>query len=139
MNLRLHHVGVVVRKIAPAADNYVRNLGYEIRTEVFHDPVQTAFVQFLALPGDASYLELVAPDGPDSRLTNALKTHGGINHICYAVPAMDDAFAALRDRGYLAIHAPVPAVAFQGRRIAWFMGRDHLLVELVEQGRAGEL
>ena len=40
--------------------------GYEVRTPVIHDPLQTAFVQFLALPGDRVYLEFVSPDGPES-------------------------------------------------------------------------
>jgi methylmalonyl-CoA/ethylmalonyl-CoA epimerase len=136
---RVHHVGVVVKEIPGAAANYAGNLGYEIRSEVFHDPVQTAFVQFLALPGETVYLELVAPDGPASKVANALKKGGGINHICYKVPDIEGAMASLQDGGYLPLQAPVPAVAFNGRRIAWLMGRDRLLVELVEQGPADEL
>jgi hypothetical protein len=37
------------------------------------------------------------------------------------------------------IAAPVPAVAFNGRRIAWLIGRDKLLTELVERGADAEL
>jgi|SRR5271157_382570 len=136
---RTHHIGVLVKDVASVLENYVNDLGYEVRSELFHDPVQTAFVQFLALPRDAVLLELVAPDGPQSRLANALKKSGGINHICYSVMDMDDSLVALQDRRFVMIHAPQPAVAFNGRRIAWLMNRDHLLVELVEQGGVNEL
>jgi methylmalonyl-CoA/ethylmalonyl-CoA epimerase len=40
----------------------------------------------------------------------------------------------LRDTGFFLISEPVPAVAFDGRRVAWFRGPDRLLVELVESG-----
>jgi methylmalonyl-CoA/ethylmalonyl-CoA epimerase len=136
---RTHHIGVLVKDIASAAVSYAENLGYETKSKIFHDPVQTAFVQFLALPGDSVCLELIAPDGPDSRLAIALKKGGGINHICYEVPAIEDAVLLLRDRKYVTIQAPVPAVAFNGRRIAWLMNRDYLLVELVEKAATPQL
>ena len=50
-------MGLLVRDIEKRAKFYTERLGYEIRSDVVHDPVQTAFVQFLKLPGDASYLE----------------------------------------------------------------------------------
>lgn len=130
---RTHHVAVLVKDIEKATHSYVTDLGYEIKSEVFHDFIQTAFVRFLSLPGDTGLMELIAPDGPDSRLVNALKKGGGVNHICYEVPALEDAMNTLRDRNYVVIHAPEVAVAFNGRRIAWLMNRDYLLVELVEQ------
>jgi len=45
----------------------------------------------------------------------------------------------LRSGGFFLIAAPVPAVAFDGRRIAWLLGRDRSLVELVERGPEGSL
>ena len=137
--LKTHHVGVLVKDLTRALKSYTETLGYAIRSERFHDPIQTAFVQFLSLPGDSVLLELITPDGPESRLANALKKSGGINHICYAVPVIEEAMKAFRERGLVTIHAPQPAVAFSGRRIAWLMNRDHLLIELVEQGKPGEL
>ena len=134
-----HHIGVLVKDISKALTSYTQCLGYEIRTGSYHDPIQTAFVQFLALPGETILLELIAPDGPQSRLTNALKKGGGINHTCYSVPSLGDALTALQDHGYIVIHEPQPAVAFNGRKIAWLMNRDHLLVELVECGSSDSL
>ena len=139
MNLKLHHVGVVVEDIAQACGDYVQRLGYEVKSEILHDPIQTARVQFLRLPTDSVYLELVSPDGPSSKLANALKNGGGLNHICYATADIDSACQLLRSQGMFLLRRPVSAVAFSGRRIAWFMGKDRTPVELVEMGPPDQL
>ena len=137
--LRLHHVGILVRDIESAAREYVSHMGYSVRTPKLHDPAQTAYVQFLALPGERTLLELVAPDSPRSRLTNALRKGGGLNHLCYAAPDIEATCRDWRAAGFFLIHAPMPAVAFSGRSIAWLMNSDCVLMELVEEGPAGEL
>jgi len=134
MRLNMHHVGVAVKDIPAATADYVKSYGYEVRSEVVHDPLQTAFVQFLRLPGDSVYVEFVAPDGPQSKLTNALRKGGGLNHICYSTDDIEGACEKLRAEGMLLLQAPVPAVAFPGRRIAWLMGAAAYPIELVEQG-----
>lgn len=118
--------------VPQAADAYTRRFGYERSSSVIHDPVQTAFVQFLRLRGDSCYLELVAPDGPDSKLSNALCKGGGLHHFCYATSRLEALCERLRGEGLVLIQKPLPAVAFGGRRIAWLMGRDRVLVELLE-------
>lgn len=137
--LTLHHIGVVVKDIPRAAAGYIETYGYEVKSAVIHDPQQTAHVQFLQLPGDAVYLELVAPDREASKLTNALKKGGGLNHVCYSTADIEAACRDLRGRGLFVLQPPVPAVAFDGRRIAWLMGPDGVPVELVERGPAGSL
>jgi methylmalonyl-CoA/ethylmalonyl-CoA epimerase len=136
---KLHHVGILVRDIPQASAEYVSRYGYQIKSDIIHDPVQTAFVQFLQLAGDSSYLEFVAPDRPESKLTNALKKGGGVNHVCYATDDILLACRQLEESGMFLIQAPLPAVAFPGRRIAWLMGSDQALTELVEQSPEGRL
>ena len=131
--LALHHVGYAVKAIAPKAGMYVRCLGYEVMTHVIHDPLQTALVQFLRLPGDAAYLELVAPDGPESKLSRTVQRRGGLHHLCYACGPLETAVDHLSQNGMLLFSEPKPAVAFAGRRICWLMGEDSLLIELVER------
>jgi catechol 2,3-dioxygenase-like lactoylglutathione lyase family enzyme len=50
-DLRRHHIGLVVRAIEESRTFYVDVLQYRERTPIIHDPVQTAFVQFFAIPG----------------------------------------------------------------------------------------
>src|SRR5271167_5145391 len=135
----LHHVGYAVASIKPMAELYVRRFGYEVCTAVIHDPVQTAYVQFLKLPGDCTYLEFVAPDGPDSKLAQAVRKGGGLNHLCYRVDDIEMATKDLSSTGMMILTPPVPAAAFNGRRISWLCGEDPLPIELIEAGLEGEI
>ena len=137
--LRLHHIGIAVEDVATATAHYVRLLGCEVKSAVVRDPVQTAYVQFVKMPGDSVYIEFIAPDGNKSKLRNALKKGGGLNHLCYATPDIDGSYKHLRGQGLFPLQPPVPAVAFKGRRIAWFMGADGVPVELVESALHEEL
>jgi methylmalonyl-CoA/ethylmalonyl-CoA epimerase len=135
----IHHIGVTVEDIGRTASLYTNSFGYKLATDIIHDPAQGAYVQFLCLPGDKVYLELVQPDSPGSKLSRALARGGGLNHVCYAVDDIEAAQQGLRKRGFFLIAAPVAAVAFNGRRIAWLRGKDHVIIELVERGGHYEL
>lgn len=95
----LHHIGIAVAEIAPATEAYTRMFGYVVESPVIHDPVQTAYVQFLRLPGGQSYLEFVAPDSPQSKLAAEAKRGSALNHMCYGVGDIYAAVAHLRDAG----------------------------------------
>lgn len=138
--LRLHHIGIAVARIDGHAETYEKRFGYLVASDVIHDPVQTAFVQFIRLPAELFYLEFVAPDGPGSKLENAVTQRGGgLNHLCYAVADIEQSCHDLRKQGLALLQAPVAAVAFPGRRIAWLLGRERVPFELVEEGPEGQL
>jgi methylmalonyl-CoA/ethylmalonyl-CoA epimerase len=138
-DLRLHHVGIVVPAIEEHCAFYVDTLGYRQRTPIIHDPVQTAFVQFFAIPGSDHYLELVAPDSESSKLQRAARKGLPLNHLCYSCENMTGVLLSLRESGCLIIQDPVSAVAFDGRPIAWAMIPDGVLIEIVERGPEGSL
>jgi methylmalonyl-CoA/ethylmalonyl-CoA epimerase len=133
VQFRLHHIGYLVRDLLEA-EVFRTRLGYVIESDVVEDPVQTAFVQFVRQPQSASLIELVTPTGQESKLSRALAKGGGLHHLCYEVDDIDAACSHLRDKQMLALSDPTPAVAFSGRRIAWFMDRGAMLVELLESG-----
>ena len=124
---------------APATEAYTRIFGYVVESPVIHDPVQTAYVQFLRLPGGQSYLEFVAPDSPQSKLAAEAKRGSALNHMCYGVGDIYAAVAHLRDAGLVLLCEPVSGVAFPGRKIAWLMGRGRVPVELLERGEPGQI
>src|SRR5208283_454686 len=134
VRLSLHHVGYAVASIKPMTELYVRRFGYEICTEVIHDPTQTAYVQFLRIPGDRTYLEFVAPDGLDSKLSGAIRRGGGLNHLCYSVDDIETATQELSATGMMILTPPVAGVPFNGRRVAWLCGEDGAPTELLERG-----
>jgi methylmalonyl-CoA/ethylmalonyl-CoA epimerase len=137
--LRLHHIGILVANIPAEVELYVSRFGYQVRSALIHDPVQTAFVQFISLPSESNYLEFVSPDGPDSKLSNGLRKGGGVNHLCYSTLHIDNTVQQLWESGMFVLQGPVPAAAFPGRKIAWLMGSDSVPIELVERGPDNEI
>jgi methylmalonyl-CoA/ethylmalonyl-CoA epimerase len=135
--LRLHHVGYAVKSIPATASAYIDRYGYQAASPVIHDPLQTAHVQFLHLPGDTVFLELVAPDGAGSKLEAAAR-RGGLNHLCYIARDLDSTIPSLESTGMRLISEPKPATAFAGRRICWLIGEDPLPIELVEAQYDGD-
>jgi len=134
-SLALHHAGFVVAAIEPSyAEAFARSLGAVWDGKVIHDPIQKAFVTFLRSRGEGQpQIELVAPAAPDSPVTKFLERGGGLHHLCYEVADLDRCVAEMKSLGALKAKQPKPAAAFGGRRIAWMLTREKLLVELLER------
>ncbi len=132
--MRLHHVGFVVADISAAMPGFLRSMGATWDSQIFADPNQKVKVAFLSTrPGDAR-VELVEPDGSDSPVLRFLNEKGGgLHHACYEVRDLEQELIAFRSRGSLIAKRPKPAVAFQGRRIAWVLTPEKFLIELLEE------
>jgi methylmalonyl-CoA/ethylmalonyl-CoA epimerase len=130
----LHHVGFAVASISATAEAFARMLGAKWDGEVISDPLQEAKVSFLRQNGvKEPMLELIEPAGADSPLHRFLKRGGGLHHLCYEVDCLEAQLESSRALGALIVKPPVPAVAFEGRRIAWIYTRQKLLVEYLER------
>jgi methylmalonyl-CoA/ethylmalonyl-CoA epimerase len=132
--LRFHHVGIVVSDIAAAMEGFSRSLSATWDGRIYEDPFQKVKVAFLAArPGDTP-IELVEPATDDSPVIRFLREKGGgLHHVCYEVANLEEQMAKMKSRGSLIARRPRPAVAFEGRRIAWMLTAEKLLVELLER------
>jgi methylmalonyl-CoA/ethylmalonyl-CoA epimerase len=97
------------------------------------DPIQKVRVALFQLHGVP--LEAVEPIGDDSPVSASLRKGMRLIHLCFRVPDLDAAAAAARSHGLLQVSQPVPAAAFDGRKIVWFFSRVMGLFELVEAPR----
>jgi methylmalonyl-CoA epimerase len=133
VSLRFRHIGVAVPTIEQALKVYEAIFGYRVCSGPFDDPIQKVSVCFLATgkPGDIA-IELVAPAGKDAPVNRILAKGIGAYHLCYEVDDIGEALMHVRALGCLVVSEPVQAVAFAGRRIAWFYTPTRQLVELVE-------
>jgi methylmalonyl-CoA/ethylmalonyl-CoA epimerase len=132
--LRLHHIGYVVASIDVAMPGFVRSLGANWDGQVFHDPHQKVKVAFLTTRPEDAQVELVEPAGDDSPVLRFLREKGGgLHHVCCEVADLESQLLEFRSRGAVIVKRPKPAVAFNGRRIAWIMTAERALIELLEQ------
>jgi methylmalonyl-CoA/ethylmalonyl-CoA epimerase len=134
LGFKLMHVGVAVPSLGPTTELLSNLFGYKVVSGPFDDPIQKVSVNFLAKSeGDVAEIELIAPITEDSPIRSMLaKDGGGAYHLCFETSDIDGALTHAKNNGCIVVSTPVPAVAFQGRRIAWIYTRSRQLFELVE-------
>ncbi len=134
LGFKLLHVGVAVPSLEPTTESLSALFGYKVVSGPFDDPIQKVSVNFLAKSDkDVAEIELIAPTTEDSPIRSILaKNGGGAYHLCFETNDIDGALTHAKNNGCIVVSSPVPAVAFQGRRIAWIYTRSRQLFELVE-------
>lgn len=133
-NAVLHHLGFVVSSISSVGRAFASSMSARWDGEIIHDPIQKVGVAFF-YPVDSRnpVFELVEPADKTSPVSNFLKKRGGLHHVCYEVDDLEMAIEYARRAGWAIASLPAPAVAFDGRRIAWVCSKTRLLVELLER------
>lgn len=99
--LRAHHFGISVPELDAALGWYERMLGFSLEERLFIEkiPAHIAFVRRGDFRIEIFQVEGAAPLPPDRRVPNLdLKTHGN-KHMCFEVPDVPAAMAALRAAG----------------------------------------
>ena len=134
LNFKLLHVGVAVPSLDSTTELLSSLFGYKVVSGPFDDPIQKVTVNFLAKSvDDPAEIELIAPLTDDSPIRSIMaKDRGAAYHLCFETSDIDRALIHAQNNGCIVVSAPVPAVAFQGRRIAWIYTRSRQLFELVE-------
>jgi methylmalonyl-CoA/ethylmalonyl-CoA epimerase len=131
---RLHHLGVVVQSISASAEEFAASMSASWSGQIIHDPLQRVRVAFFAPANPRNpVFELVEPAGEGSPVTNFLSKRVGLHHICYEIDDLESGLRAASGAGYVVTSTPKPAVAFDGRRIAWVSSKTRLLMELLER------
>ncbi len=131
---RLHHVGYVTASIAGSVDEYTKSSGLVWDGRIIHDPLQMVSVAFLSAGDDsaATSIELVEPAGRRSPVNQFLAKGGGLHHICIEVPNLQEHIETAKAAGCTLVRVALPAMAFDGRKIAWIMTATGQLVELLQ-------
>jgi methylmalonyl-CoA/ethylmalonyl-CoA epimerase len=129
---RLHHIGYVVSSIAEGLARWESAMFARSVSARYTDDIQKATVLFLELP-DGVRLELVEPLTNDSPVDGFLAKGGGLHHLCFEVGSLAQQIQHMRRQHAVLVRRPQPAVAFGGRRIAWMMTKERMLVEYLEK------
>lgn len=129
-SLEFHHIGVACKDIESETKISLA-LGYEIEGEDFVDPAQGVYGRFLV--GGGPRLELLAPLTEKGVLTPWLNQGVKLYHLAYLTEELESEMQRLRASRAKVMVPPIPAVAFGGRKIAFLMLPNMLLVELIEK------
>lgn len=130
--MRLHHTGIIVADFARGAKLLTGPMGCDAISEVIEDPVQRVAVQFF-VDGHGNRFELIVPSAPDSPVSSLLdQKRNLLNHLAYEVSDLARAAETLRMNGCIPVGVAVPATAFQGNLIQFFLTPLSFIVELIE-------
>jgi len=122
-----------VLSIPESAESFALSLGATWDGNIIFDPLQNAHVTFFQGHSQTDPLiELVEPGGPKSPVSRFLERGGGLHHLCYEVENLEKHLELCKSSGTIVIRPPTPAVAFNGRRIAWAITKKKLLLEFLE-------
>lgn len=133
---RLHHVGYVVGSIDSSLHGFLESMAATWNGRIFTDPAQKVKVTFISTGERDPLIELVEPNAVDAPVQRFLREKGGgLHHVCYEVDDPGVELVAMRSQGARIVMRPKPAVAFDGRQIAWVLTREDLLVEFLEKTR----
>jgi glyoxalase/bleomycin resistance protein/dioxygenase superfamily protein len=128
-DLAFHHLGVACTDL-DIEERVFASLGYKREGSDFEDPVQGVRGRFLA--GGGPRIELLSELPGSVVLSPWLRKGVKIYHSAYAAADLATADVALAALGAKRVVAPVPAVAFRGHRICFYMLPTRFLIELIE-------
>lgn len=130
--MNFHHVGILVQELDQGRKMFESISPNLLWSEMIEDPGIGVKVQFGLDNGGLRY-ELIAPFGLASPITNHLEKNGNLfHHIAYTVINFDTKWNELRKLGWVPLGEPKPAVAFSGKRVAFFLTPTRLIFELIE-------
>ena len=138
LDLRIHHVGYAVESITEYLDKFLAPI-FRPRSvsPIVEDPIQRVRVVFVELPG--GLLELIEPTDASSPVQQIVKRgRGGLYHLCYATSRFDLAIDRMVKNGCRALSRPVPAAAFDQKRLVFLVTPYFDIIELVEADKAGD-
>ena len=129
--INIHHIGIAVRDLDVALDEYRRQYNVE---PVHREVVESQGVEEAMIAVGGSHVQLLAPLSPDSPVGKYVAARGeGMHHVAYAVADIEAALDHLRSEGVRLIDEE-PRVGGGGHRIAFVHPKAlaGTLIELVE-------
>ena len=131
--MKLSHIGILVKDIDEGIKHHEALFGFKQLTEIVDDPTQRVRVVLMAYSEDDPVkIELIAPLTDDSPVTDLLRKHQSLYHLCFEVNDIEAAKDEARKNGAIVISQPVEAPLFEDRKICFLFTKDHYIIELVE-------
>ena len=125
--MTLHHSGFIVEDI----DLWEKKMVFEEKINDVFDPIQNSRLTLYKNFG-SSYIELIQPMNEQSLSWNSLQRAGNhFNHFCYSVDTMEEMEKVCAKYGLHAVAAPVPAILFNNKKVAFYYSFNGQMVEFL--------
>ncbi|MGP8216871.1 MAG: VOC family protein [Bacteroidia bacterium] len=128
--LALHHTGFIVKDI----DAWEKKMIYEEKVGDVIDPNQNARLALYKNFGNI-FIELIQPLSEKAFAWNSLVKSGDhFNHFCYSVNSVEEMEQNAKKYKLISVLAPLPALLFNGKKVAFYYTRNYQVVEFLING-----
>ncbi|MCQ2552712.1 MAG: VOC family protein [Clostridia bacterium] len=128
--MKIHHIAYLVKNLNKSEEEF-KGLGFEIIKPAKFDKYRNVNISFIK---NGEYVvELVEPASEESKLYSLLKRFkNSPYHICYLVDDLEKAIKEKEAEGFSLFEAPQIAPCIDGGTVAFLMGANSGMIELLE-------
>ena len=126
------HIGIFCKNLKIGRNYFSKIFEIKKKSKEFSDSRLNVKVQFLYDEKNIKY-ELIAPLGKKNPVDLSLKKNKNIiNHIAYKTKSFQKEISRFRKMACIPLDKPKPAIAFQGKKIIFFLTPLRFIIELIE-------
>tara|TARA_B100000886_G_C20071578_1_gene346121 strand:- start:94 stop:477 length:384 start_codon:yes stop_codon:yes gene_type:complete len=126
--MKFHHIGYLVNNFNSAIKNF-KKCNYKKKKSIIIDSNLKVKIQFLV--NGNNLIELVKPHKNNIGLLSLLRKKNFAYHFAYKVKNLDKTLVRLK-KNFKIIVNPVPAKAFNGKKVAFLKMKNDFIIELIQ-------
>ena len=130
----IDHVGIAVKSLETAIEHWKTVFGYRPMTNIVINTRQKVRVVFLAKENSLT-VKLIEPTDETSPVYKFSAKGGGLHHLCFKCPQVDQEIKRLKTLGLRIIAEPQPGEAFENENIAFVFAKQGLNIELIDTNK----
>ena len=127
--MKFHHIGYLTKNISKTFSNF-KKINYKKKGKLFNDKILMVNIQFIK--NGHNLIELVKPFKNNRSLLKYLTRMNYAYHFAYKVKNLKNSIKKLKKNKYIIIVNPVPAKAFNNKKVAFLKMKDEFIIELIE-------
>ena len=126
--MKFHHIGYLVNNFNSAINNF-KKCNYKKKKSIIIDDNLKVKIQFLV--NGNNLIELVKPHKNNIGLLSLLRKKNFAYHFAYKVKNLDKTLVRLK-KNFKIIVNPVPAKAFNNKKVAFLKMKNDFIIELIQ-------
>ena len=126
--MKFHHIGYLVNNFNSAIKDF-KKFNYKKKKSIITDNNLKVQIQFLV--NGNNIIELIKPHKKNIGLLSLLKKKNYAYHFAYKVKSLDKTLVRLK-KNFKIIVNPVPAKAFDNKKIAFLKMKNDFIIELIQ-------
>ena len=129
MIMKFHHIGYLTKNFKKSIKEF-KEISYVRKGKIITDNILQVKIQFIS--NSNNIIELVKPFKKNYGLVNFIKKKNYAYHFAYKVKNLHKEIIKLKKKKFKLIVNPVPAKAFNNKKIAFLTMKNSFIIELIE-------